>query len=278
MDTVSEQAPGTQTHGGEGALALLMREVLDITIEPDYAIESEIEANRAADSLRRVNGLLKRVESQRGDELRGPLATVSAIRERYRPPETLLEQAKATLRAAIGSWTDRVLAEQERKRLQVEMTLAAERARVAAESAREVETARARAESLRNQAETAAADGRAAQAAALTERAGGFEAQAQLVEQSAGDRIAEVELSVAAPEPEPAFDGVSSSVAYVGEVRDLRQFMLSCANDPDLDVATLFEVRAASLRALAKTFRMGLAKRYPGALAKPQRVVSARSK
>lgn len=271
MDTNQEQATTDR-------LPALLRDIQALDITADYAIKSAIEADFAANSLRHVNGLLKRVDLVRSSDLAGPLKVVADIRDKYREPEGLLEKAKASLRRAIGAWTDKVLEADRLARIAQETRLATERAQVAAEEAAKAGKAREAAEQARTLADVALAAGAKATAAKWSEKAAGLDERAQIIDAGAQDAINAVDLAAPQIEAAQKFDGVSSSVSYVAEVRDLRAFMTACVADPHLDLDSLFAVKPAGLRALAKAYKMGLALKYPGSVAKPERTVSARAK
>jgi hypothetical protein len=271
METATEET-------AQDNLPTLIAQVKSIAIVPDYRITSQPEAESAADSLRRVAGLMKRVDAARKAALVEPLQVVARIRTEWSEPEDLLEQATRTLKSAIGAWQTHVQEEARKAQIKAEQEAASARAAEAARQAAAEASARQRAQEAEAAAAAAAAEGDQAAAAKLAEKAAGLAEKADIIASGSAEAIAHVEISAPAAAAAPKFEGVSGRQKWTAEVRDLRRFLASILADEFFDIESIVDIKKGPLNKLADTYKMSLASKYPGAVAKPETVISARSK
>jgi hypothetical protein len=193
--------------------AAMMRSArIKLEVVTDFRISSHEEAELAAEELRGISELIKSLDDKRKAITRPLDAAKKATMDLFREPLETLEQAKETIRRAIGAF------QSEQRRLAIE-----------AQARAEAEAAAAR-KAIAEQAKQAAAAGDAATAEAL----------------SAG---AELMIAPVAAVAAPKIKGMAERTAWKARVTDKTAFVLSATSRPEL--LALIEVDQSGLNKLA---------------------------
>lgn len=236
--------------------------VTELAIHDDYKVASAPEAVAANDTLGTIKMLGKEVEVAKRSELDPLNNQVKAIRDKFRPAESMLERAEAVVKHALVTFQN-----DERKRLaEAEAKRAAQ---VAVEQAR-----------LRQQAED---ERRRASAKAAQLLLAGQDQKAAAVMEAANLRADSKEevaalLPAAMPTARPtALAGFSSRDLWTGEVTHTRQFLTWLLSDMlMIDLDSLISFKPIALNRLATMYKEGA--KIPGFKANKEQTAAARAR
>lgn len=281
------------------------RAASSLKIAENYEITNQQMFEFAADDLKSIKSLMKRVEEQRTSQV-GPLNTeVKRINAEYKEPMNWLESAEQILKGKILLYTqeqERIAAEIQRKR---EEAVRQERARIEAEQraqqaeaqrqaqeAAQAEAAKRKAEAdaaeAQRQADKAAEDGdkEAAQAAfAAIEKADRERAEAEAAASQArmAQEAAQAEadanemtalVTTAAPVQTSAkVSGISTSKSWKARITDKEALVKHIAAHPEL--LDWVEIKMTGINGMAKALKQNM--QIPGVEAYPDISVSARA-
>lgn len=300
------QAKGQLQYDASAALVLTNQAQNALTEAKEFIIDSADMYGFAAQDLQKVMALKKRVEETRTN-ITGPLnQAVKAINDLFRPAKTYLEDAEASIKHGMLTWSteqERIAAEArrvaeaaaqlERERLAKEQAeqerIAREAVEAAQQAQREALAAQQAQEQAQRDAEAAALRGdQAAQLAAeqvqLAAQQAQTNAEAEAAQQAAAAHQAASEASATAQTAEvlsmpvavvaPAkVSGISTSKTMDFEVTDLHALICHVAENPRL--IGLLVPDAVKLRAQVRA--TGMHTNLPGVRVFEKRTVSARS-
>lgn len=276
-----------------------------LKIAQNYAINSPQMYEFAADDLKKVKTLMKRVEEQRTGQV-GPLnAEVKRINAEFKAPMEFLENAEKVLKGKMLTWSQEQERIAEEKRRIAEDAARKERARVEAEAraqaaeaerqAREhaaAEAAKRKAEEeaieAQRQADEAAANGdkeAAALAFAAIEKADrerveaeAAAAQARIAQEQAAAEAAAHEMtslvvSAAPVQTSSKVSGISTSKSWKARITDKAALIKYIAEHPEL--LEWVEIKMTGPNGMAKALKQAM--KIPGVEAYPDVTVSARA-
>lgn len=251
----------TVTYDASAAIVLATEAQKQLTNAKDYVIDSQTMFELAGDDLMQVKALQKEVEAKR-TAITGPInQAVKAINDLFRAPKEYLDQAEATLKRAMVTYSN----EQER--------LAAEARRKAEEEARIERERLAKIE--REQAQAAAKAHAEAQAADKEAAAKAMQAAQAAQEQAAMAAMTANVVTVTPTVEAPAkVSGISNRSTFSAEVTDLMALVKAVAEGkaPIECIAAETKFLGAQARAFKKAGQL-----YPGVLAKEERSIAARA-
>lgn len=255
----------TETNAGEAyQVEALRQRITDLSIVPDYKIDSAPEAVAANDQLGAIKKIGKDVEAAKRAELAPIAQQEKEIREKFRPLEALLEQAERTVKGALLGFQraeQQRLADEQRARA---AAAAAEQARLQEQARREREAAEAKAAKLREQGK----DERAEAVLAVAEQ-----------NAAAKEQVAAVLPAATAVSTEPTkLAGLSVGTVWTGEVVNLRAAVLALAADETVDLGAILSIKPAGINALAKVYKDKLGAKYAGLRGVPVDRVGARAR
>ena len=275
-------------------------------IAENYVIDSQQMNECAAEDLRNIKSLQKRLEDQRTSEV-GPLnAEVKKINDEYRAPSDWLKDAESILKNKVLGYTkeqERIaqeaqrkadeLARQERARLEAEARAQqAESIRLAQEQAKaqaEQRQAEAAARQAQLDAQRAAEEGnfaaqRAAQAAieqaeqarlkAEQENAAARAAQEQAQEKAEAAEMTALVTTAPTAQAPAKLSGVSMSKSWKARVTDKKALLRYIAEHAD-ECADWADIKMTPLNGMAKALKQNM--QIPGVEAYPDSIVSARA-
>lgn len=281
------------------------RAASSLKIAENYEITSQKMFEFAADDLKNIKSLMKRVEEQRTSQV-GPLnAEVKRINGEYKEPMNWLESAEQILKSKILLYTqeqERIAAEaqrkadeaarQERARIEAEQRAQQAEAQRQAQEAAQSEAAKRKAEAdaveAQRQADKAAEDGdkEAAQAAfAAIEKADRERAEAEAAASQArmAQEAAQAEadanemtalVTTAAPVQASAkVSGISTSKSWKARITDKEALIKHIAANPEL--LDWVEIKMTGINGMAKALKQNM--QIPGVEAYPDISVSARA-
>lgn len=281
------------------------RAASSLKIAENYEITNQQMFEFAADDLKSIKSLMKRVEEQRTSQV-GPLNTeVKRINAEYKEPMNWLESAEQILKGKILLYTqaqERIAAEaqrkadeaarQERARIEAEQRAQQAEAQRQAQEAAQAEAAKRKAEAdaaeAQRQADKAAEDGdkEAAQAAfaaiekAERERVEAETAasQARMAQEAAQAEVDANEMTAlvttAAPVQTSAkVSGISTSKSWKARITDKEALVKHIADHPEL--LDWVEIKMTGVNGMAKALKQNM--RIPGVEAYPDISVSARA-
>lgn len=245
----------------------------------DYIIDSHEMAELAGEDLKAIKGLQKEVEAKRVS-ITGPLnSAVRAVNDLFRAPREYLEQAEATLKRSILTYTEeqeRIAAEARRLAEEQERI---ERERLEAEARQQQELARKaeiEAQQAAEEAARAAAEGDQAAADAATQLAHqraqeAASAQAAAEEATVVSAVVTVAPAVEAPQK---IAGLSGRITYRAQVDDLLALARAVVEGkaPVEAICADEKFLSAQARAFKKVGEL-----YPGVRAIAERGLAARS-
>jgi hypothetical protein len=275
-------ARGNIAYDASAALALTNSAQHTLANARTFAVDSPEMLEAAAEDLRTVKTLQKRVEDQR-TAITGPLnAALKAVNDLFRPAGEYLKQAETVLKGSMLVYT----AEQERiaeeARRAAEAAAAAERARLAAIQREQDEAARKATEAAERAAQEAIAKANAAaqagdfEAAAAAHEAARHSAevaqQAQAQAEATAMTAAVVAMPVAA-EPAAKAKGISTSTSVDFTVTDKLALLRHIAAHPEL--LDLMAVDSVKLRAQVRA--TGMNTNLPGVTVFAKRTMAARA-
>ena len=275
-------------------------------IAENYVIDSQQMHECAAEDLRNIKSLQKRLEDQRTSEV-GPLnAEVKKINDEYRAPTDWLKEAESILKSKVLGYTkdqERIaqeaqrkadeLARQERAKLEAEARAQqAEAIRLAQDQAKaqaEQRQAEAAARQAQIDAQRAAEEGnltaqRAAQAAieqaeqarlkAEQENAAARAAQEQAQEKAEAAEMTALVTTAPTAQAPAKLSGVSMSKSWKARVTDKKALLKYIAEHAD-ECADWVDIKMTPLNGLAKALKQNM--QIPGVEAYPDSIVSARA-
>lgn len=281
------------------------RAASSLKIAENYEITNHQMFEFAADDLKNIKSLMKRVEEQRTSQV-GPLNTeVRRINAEYKEPMNWLESAEQILKGKILLYTqeqERIAAEiqrkreeaarQERARIEAEQRAQQAEAQRQAQEAAQAEAAKRKAEAdaaeAQRQADKAAEDGdkAAAQAAfAAIEKADRERAEAEAAASQArmAQEAAQAEadanemtalVTTAAPVHTSAkVSGISTSKSWKARITDKEALVKHIAAHPEL--LDWVEIKMTGINGMAKALKQNM--QIPGVEAYPDISVSARA-
>lgn len=281
------------------------RAASSLKIAENYEITNQQMFEFAADDLKSIKSLMKRVEEQRTSQV-GPLNTeVKRINAEYKEPMNWLESAEQILKGKILLYTqaqERIAAEaqrkadeaarQERARIEAEQRAQQAEAQRQAQEAAQAEAAKRKAEAdaaeAQRQADKAAEDGdkEAAQAAfAAIEKADRERAEAEAAASQArmAQEAAQAEadanemtalITTAAPVQTSAkVSGISTSKSWKARITDKEALVKHIADHPEL--LDWIEIKMTGINGMAKALKQNM--QIPGVEAYPDISVSARA-
>lgn len=281
------------------------RAASSLKIAENYEITSQKMFEFAADDLKNIKSLMKRVEEQRTNQV-GPLNTeVKRINGEYKEPMNWLESAEQILKGKILLYTqeqERIAAEaqrkadeaarQERARIEAEQRVQQAEAQRQAQEAAQAEAAKRKAEEdtaeAQRKAEKAAEEGdkEAAQAAfvaiekAERERveAEAAASQARMAQEAAQAEADANEMTAlvttAAPVQTSAkVSGISTSKSWKARITDKQALVQHIAAHPEL--LDWVEIKMTGINGMAKALKQNM--QIPGVEAYPDISVSARA-
>lgn len=275
-------------------------------IAENYVIDSQQMNECAAEDLRNIKSLQKRLEDQRTSEV-GPLnAEVKKINDEYRAPSDWLKDAESILKNKVLGYTkeqERIaqeaqrkadeLARQERARLEAEaraqqaesIRLAQEQAKAQAEQRQAEAAARqAQLDAQRSAEEGNLAAQRAAQAAieqaeqarlkAEQENAAARAAQEQAQEKAEAAEMTALVTTAPTAQAPAKLSGVSMSKSWKARVTDKKALLKYIAEHAD-ECADWADIKMTPLNGMAKALKQNM--QIPGVEAYPDSIVSARA-
>lgn len=281
------------------------RAASSLKIAENYEITNQQMFEFAADDLKNIKSLMKRVEEQRTSQV-GPLNTeVKRINAEYKEPMNWLESAEQILKGKILLYTqaqERIAAEaqrkadeaarQERARIEAEQRAQQAEAQRQAQEAAQAEAAKRKAEAdaaeAQRQADKAAEDGdkEAAQAAfAAIEKAERERVEAETAASQArmAQEAAQAEadanemtalVTTAAPMQTSAkVSGISTSKSWKARITDKEALVKHIADHPEL--LDWVEIKMTGINGMAKALKQNM--QIPGVEAYPDISVSARA-
>lgn len=270
---------GTINYDASAALVLAGQAQTALAGAKDFIIDSNEMMEIAADDLRAIKTLQKKVEDQR-TSITGPLnKAVKAVNDLFRAPKEYLESAEAILKRAILTYNT----EQERIRLEAQRK-AEEQARQERERLAEIErqqredAAKAEAIALQAQAEAQAAaqvgDIDEAERKQREAQAALEQAQAASLEAQTAAQVAHiVTIPLAAPAAAKV-TGISGRRTYSAQVDDLMALIqaVSEGKAPLESITADMKFLNAQARAYKRAGQL-----FPGVTAVEDRSVSARA-
>lgn len=275
-------------------------------IAENYVIDGPQMCDCAAEDLRNIKSLQKRLEDQRTSEV-GPLnAEVKKINDEYRAPTDWLKEAESILKNKVLGYTkeqERIaqeaqrkadeLARQERARLEAEaraqqaeaMRLAQEQAKAQAEQRQAEASARqAQLDAQRAVEEGNIAAQRAAQAAieqaeqarlkAEQENAAARASQEQAQEKAEAAEMTALVTTAPTAQAPAKLSGVSMSKSWKARVTDKKALLKYIAEHAD-ECADWADIKMTPLNGMAKALKQNM--QIPGVEAYPDSIVSARA-
>jgi membrane protein involved in colicin uptake len=281
------------------------RAASSLKIAENYEITNHQMYEFAADDLKSIKSLMKRVEEQRTSQV-SPLNTeVKRINAEYKEPMNWLESAEQILKGKILHYTqaqERIAAEaqrkadeaarQERARIEAEQRAQQAEAQRQAQEAAQAEAAKRKAEAdaaeAKRQADEAVANGNkeAAQAAfAAIEKADRERAEAEATESKArqAQEVAQAEaeasemtalVTTATPvQVSSKVSGISTSKSWKARVTNKQALIQHIAAHPEL--LDWVEIKMTGLNGMAKALKQNM--QIPGVEAYPDVSVSARA-
>lgn len=281
------------------------RAASSLKIAENYEITNQQMFEFAADDLKSIKSLMKRVEEQRTSQV-GPLNTeVKRINAEYKEPMNWLESAEQILKGKILLYTqeqERIAAEaqrkadeaarQERARIEAEQRAQQAEAQRQAQEAAQAEAAKRKAEAdaaeAQRQADKAAEDGdkEAAQAAfaaiekADRERAEAEAAasQARMAQEAAqaeadANEMTALVTTAALVQTSAKVSGISTSKSWKARITDKEALVKHIAAHPEL--LDWVEIKMTGINGMAKALKQNM--QIPGVEAYPDISVSARA-
>ena len=273
------ETKGVVEYDATSATTLTQASEAALSSAKDLVIDSADMYQIAAEELREIKAMQKRVEEQR-TKITVPLnAALKAVNDLFRAPAAFLVQAEAAVKKPMVEWTT----EQERlaavARREAEEQARKERERLAAIQREAEEAQRRAAEASRKaheEAQRLAAAGDAAAAVAAQQEA---QAQAEVAEaaQSQAEEAAftaDIVTFAPAAEAPAKVSGISGRVTYSAHVDDLLALIKAVAagTAPIQAICADEKFLGAQARAFKRSGDL-----YPGVSIRAERIISARS-
>ena len=246
------------------AASLVVIAQKELTNAKDYVIDSQTMLELASDDLKRIKAIQKSVEEKRTGITKPLNDALKATNDLFRAPREYLEQAEATLKRSILTYT----AEQEKiaakARAEDEAVARAERERLAAIEQEKYEAAK------KAQAEAQAAASKGDSEAAEKAMAAAQQAEAEALALQMTQQV----VTVAPTVETQKVSGISGRVTYSAEVYDLKALIAAVAEGKapieSLQADTKF--LGAQARAFKKAGEL-----YPGVTSIASRGLAARA-
>ncbi len=277
MDKI--ETKGVVEYDATSAMALALQSEAALSSAKDLVIDSADMYQIAAEELREIKAMQKRVEEKR-TAITVPLnAALKAVNDLFRAPAAFLVQAEAAVKKPMVEWTN----EQERlaavARREAEEQARKERERLAAIQREAEEAQRRAAEASRKaheEAQRLAAAGDAAAAVAAQQEAQAQAEVAEAAQSDAQDAAFTAEIVTFAPTVAAAakVSGISGRITYSAHVDDLLALIKAVAagTAPIQAICADEKFIGAQARAFKRAGDL-----YPGVSIRAERIISARS-
>ena len=273
------ETKGIVEYDATSAMQLTQQSEAALSSARDLVIDSADMYQIAADELKEIKALQKRIEEKR-TAITGPLnGVLKAVNDLFRAPAAFLTQAEAAVKKPMVEW----MTEQERlaavARREAEEKARRERERLADIQRKADEAQRAAANASRRaheEAQRLAREGDA-EAAAVAQQEAQEQADVAEAAQSQADEAAfsaEIVTFAPAAEAQAKVSGISGRVTYSAHVDDLLALIKAVAagTAPIQAICADEKFLGSQARAFKKAGDL-----YPGVSIRAERIISARS-